>query len=575
MLVVVLLSGCTLGPAATKESDGASAPAGTLHAIAPPERLTFAMADGVELVATLWRPEGLDRVPVVLHAQPYASGCSMPGSTFFGDPYPQPCRPPTSDEFWLDEYNGAPRALVENGFAWVDLNVRGTGESGGCLDMNGPTEREDLRVVLDELARAQWSDGNIGMMGLSYMGTTPFVALGHHHPALKAVVAGGVFTNEYYAIYTPQGAGGSVAGAAFAPFWLGSVVGPQLGGGPSAAPEALVRQPERYCPEFVEEFATTAYTPAATEDRNAKHFLDRRHIAQLRDTDAGVLVVQGIPDRAGLQWEPLWDALGDAPKAFVLGEWPHQFPDSDLLSGSPGLDWPALPIAWFDHFLRGGPAPEVLGKVHHQLLGSDEWRTADRWPALTSEVLYVGGTLTATPGSGDLSFRSYPQAAPCGAFPEDAWASMMSDPLPNTTILAGNPMAWLELEVDMPAATVAIELRDVQGDDVCDGKIISTAAADLRFLADPFTGADPPTGEPFFLRVDFYAVSQAVEKGHRLALTFSSSGEMGVSGRPTEATVTIRGGESHILLPMASGIGGVPPGTEYPPMPVGQDWIGS
>lgn len=46
---------------------------------------------------------------------------------------------------------------------------------------------------------------------------------------------------------------------------------------------------------------------------------------------------------------------------------------------------------------------------------------------------------------------------------------------------------------------------------------------------------------------------------------------MGVLGRPTQATVTILAGESHILLP-ATGVGGPVPEIEYPPMPVGPDW---
>lgn len=570
VLLAALLTGC-VSPSTDPAEPLQGASRAVLYDVAPVERVVFTAPDGVDLVGALWMPEGLARAPVVLHAQPYASGCSTPGSTLFGDPYPQPCRPPVTDAFWLDEYNGAPRALVENGFAFLDLNVRGTGESGGCLDMNGPTEREDLRVVLDGVAGADWSTGSIGMMGLSYMGTTPFVALGHRHPALKAVVAGGIYTNEYYGFYTPQGAGGSAVGLAFAPFWFGSTVGLQLGGGVPAAPEAVARQPERYCPEFARSFAANAAAPA-TESRARDYFLERRHIAHLRDVEAGVLVVQGIPDRAGLQMEPLWGALGNAPKAFVLGDWGHRFPDDDLLAGSDGLRWPALPVAWFDHYLRDGPAPPVLGRVHHQVLGTDEWRVATAWPALASEALYVGEALTPQPGRGDLSFRSLPQGAACG--PAGSWAAAVTEPVAQDTLLAGNPLAWLAVEVDAPAATIAVDLWDIPGDDVCAGEAISFGAADLRYLADPFVAADVPTARALQVRVDLTAVSHVVPEGHRIGVTFSSSGALGVQGRATTAAVVLRSGESHLLLPMDAGVGGAPPVVAYPPMPLGPEWTG-
>lgn len=566
-LLAALLAGCA-APAPDGSTDVPGGASGGSFAIAPPERVVFAASDGIDLVATLWRPVGVDRAPVILHAQPYASGCSMPGSVVFGDPYPQPCRPPTSDEFWLDEYNGAPRALVASGFAFVDLNVRGTGESGGCFSLNGPEEREDLRVVLDALANASWSTGRLGMMGLSYMGTTPFVALGHRHPALQAVVAGGIGTNEYYYRFTPQGAGSGAGGLAFAPFWLGSIVGPQLGGGPNALPGAATTYPERWCPEFVEGFAN-AGASTATEARERAYFLARRHVAHVKDVNAGVLVVQGLPDRAGLQWEPLWDALGDAPKSLVLGDWPHRFPDTALLAGS-GLAWPDLPIAWFDHFLRDGPAPSSLGRVHHEVPGR-EWRVSDAWPALASEALYLDGSaLAAAPGAEGLAFASVPGGAACGA--PGTWAVAMTKPLERPALLAGNPMAWLEVRVDAPAAVIAVDVWDVPGDDVCEGEILTMGAADLRFLDDPFTGRDVPAGAPLGVRVDLYGVSHEVPAGHRLAVTFSASGGIGAQGRPTTATVEILPGASHLLVPTGAGLGAPPPDVAYPPMPLGPAW---
>lgn len=539
------------------------------YALSPPERLTFVRPDGVELVATAWRPEGLERAPVILHAQPYASGCSFPGSQFAGDPYPTPCRPPTSDEFWLDEYHGLPRALVEHGYAFVDLNVRGTGPSGGCLTINGPDERADLLAVIEELGAASWSTGAVGMLGLSYMGTTPLVAVTERPPALKAVMVGGMVTNEFHFYHTPQAAAVvTPESAMFDPLWFGSVVlMPQMGGGPGAAPDAAGRYPERYCPDFLALMASDA--ALVTEARNASYYLERSYLPRLRDLDAGVLVVHGLRDvGGGMQVEWMWEALEGTPRALALGDWAHEFPDDAMLEGS-GHSWPDLPLAWFDHFLRGGPTPEALGTVSYQVSGGGPWARASAWPAFPGEALYLhGGILADRPGSEPLSFRAAPRGAPCLG-EAGTWAAAVSDPMPRAVRLAGSPVVWLEVEVDAPAATFAVDLWDVPGDDVCAGTLLTRGAADLRFREDPFRAKDVPLGTPLGVRIDTFAMAWEVPEGHRLAVTVSASGTLGAHGRPSDATVKILPGRSHVLLPTDAGVGDPDPGVAYPPLPLG------
>ena len=54
------------------------------------------------------------------------------------------------------------------------FNVRGTGNSGGCFSWLGPAEQRDQAFLVEWLAKRPWSNGRIGMMGLSYHGTTPW-----------------------------------------------------------------------------------------------------------------------------------------------------------------------------------------------------------------------------------------------------------------------------------------------------------------------------------------------------------------------------------------------------------------
>ena len=556
LLALLLAAGCLGAPASEAPGrDEAAQP----FALAPPERLAFTMSDGVVLDAVAWRPEGLARAPVVLHATPYASVCTPHAPDA---PYPKPCAPELADEFWLDEYHGLPRALVASGYTWLELSVRGTGASGGCFVYLSERERKDLGEVLDQLAAPESTDG-IAMLGLSYMSITAVEAMIERPGLLKAVVIGGVSLDEYTYFHTPQGAA-SVGGGIGWLGWYSAVAGV-----PFTSPRGTEAYAKRACPET----ATVTLLPLdhALDERPREHYLERRYLDRLRGHATGVLVLQGLLDRgAGQQVEPLWPALEGTPRALVLGHWEHHFPDDALLQGS-GLGWPELPLAWLDHHLRGGPAPDLLGEVRAHVEG-DAWGTYEAWPPGPQEALYLGATLGREPASGGLSFRLAPGARACDDAP-GTWAVALSEPLAADALLVGNPMAWLEVTSTSASATVAVDLWDVPGDDVCEAALLSYGAADLRFRDDPFVGRDVPVGQTLGTRIDMHAVASLVPAGHRLAVTLSSAGEHGAAGRPGVGTIALGGG-SHILLPTASGVGAPLPGIAYPPRPLDADWRG-
>ena len=57
------------------------------------------------------------------------------------------------------------------GFAVVDVNMRGTGCSGGAFDFFEPLQSLDGYDVIETIARQPWVQHNkVGMMGISYGG---------------------------------------------------------------------------------------------------------------------------------------------------------------------------------------------------------------------------------------------------------------------------------------------------------------------------------------------------------------------------------------------------------------------
>ncbi|BBK33684.1 hypothetical protein EDC65_3521 [Stella humosa] len=79
--------------------------------------------------------------------------------------------------------------FVPYGYAVAIVDVRGTGASFGAREgFRSPTERLDYYDVVDWIARQPWSDGQVGITGISYVGAAADFAASTGHPAIKAVM---------------------------------------------------------------------------------------------------------------------------------------------------------------------------------------------------------------------------------------------------------------------------------------------------------------------------------------------------------------------------------------------------
>src|ERR1044072_2431265 len=107
---------------------------------------TIPSTDGVQLHADILRPTaaGDAKTPVILSIGPYFnhSGQTRPAGPVEGTSY-DPVGPSTgpSDRF-LDFVEGA--HLMDRGYTFVMVDLRGFGGSTGCLDWAGPGEQSDV-----------------------------------------------------------------------------------------------------------------------------------------------------------------------------------------------------------------------------------------------------------------------------------------------------------------------------------------------------------------------------------------------------------------------------------------------
>ncbi|MFF3226096.1 CocE/NonD family hydrolase [Nocardia suismassiliense] len=82
---------------------------------------------------------------------------------------------------------GADRKLVQHGYTYIVADVRGTGYSQGAWQFFQSREGQDTLEMIDWASKQPWSDGNIGMSGISYSGINQFKAAEQNPPALKAI----------------------------------------------------------------------------------------------------------------------------------------------------------------------------------------------------------------------------------------------------------------------------------------------------------------------------------------------------------------------------------------------------
>ncbi len=159
------------------------------------------LPDGTQLHYTLTTPDGAGPYPTLMMYDPYDAGVA-------------------SDTRW-----------VEDGYAMIGVNFRGTGCSSGVFEpLNADVWGRDGAEVVAWIAGQSWSDGSVGMYGYSFTGVSQLATAAFAGPALKAISPWNVFSDFYRDMTYPGGIANT-----FIPLWVlagrayvGSDVLPQI-----------------------------------------------------------------------------------------------------------------------------------------------------------------------------------------------------------------------------------------------------------------------------------------------------------------------------------------------------------
>ena len=101
------------------------------------------------------------------------------------------------------------------GFTVVDVNMRGTGCSGGAFDFFEPLQNLDGYDVIETIARQPWVAGNkVGMLGISYGGISQLFTAQLRPPSLAAITPISLIDSTQTTLYP-----GGVLNTGFAVNW--------------------------------------------------------------------------------------------------------------------------------------------------------------------------------------------------------------------------------------------------------------------------------------------------------------------------------------------------------------------
>lgn len=101
-----------------------------------------------------------------------------------------------------------PAYWVPRGYVVINADLRGWGTSDGVGDLLSEQEGLDCHDMIEWAAARPWSNGRIGMTGVSYLAITQWAAASTRPPHLAAICPWEGFTDVYRQFARPGGVGG-------------------------------------------------------------------------------------------------------------------------------------------------------------------------------------------------------------------------------------------------------------------------------------------------------------------------------------------------------------------------------
>jgi predicted acyl esterase len=364
----------------------------------------------------------------------------------------------------------------------------------------------DMSQAIDWLVDQEWATDSVALIGISYVGTTPWYAAGSGNPHVKTIVPISGSTNAWE-VYNRNGT----------PETRSPIIIPTYG---ATAASNAERTPEHKvenftCTEVYEGWATGVSNGVIGDRINAEWWQERNAKPKVEaNYNGSILLVHGFEDwnvdpAVALPWADQLNRSGLKVKQ-MLGQWAHAYPDSRVTEDTVRWDWAEIMLRWFDHELKGldvdtGPPVQAQDNQFR-------WRDEANWPprdaTWTTYNLTAQGALEPQPAK---DAGTWLLSVPV----EDAADFRL--PLDKDTHISGLPRAHVTVTPTAPGGTIGAFLYD---EDPATGQMtrIGWTAMNLRFADGTETPQVVVPGEPLVAKMEMQPMDAVVPAGHNLVL---------------------------------------------------------
>ncbi len=521
------------------------------------EQAWIPMKDGVRLAATLYMPDGAkpeEKFPALLEYLPYRKD----DGTAAGD-YPKHAY------------------FARRGYVSVRVDIRGFGASEGTPPEREYSEQEqvDGEQVIAWLAHQSWSNGNVGMFGISWGGFTALQMAMRHAPGLKAILAVDATAELFHDdVHYVDGI------AHIDEFELNMDMAEGWTGAPDYTLDEKVLGPR---------FETPPWSLLYLKHQHDGPFWLER-VRPLKEITIPSFLIGGLLDgyRDNVS-DMLMQASG--PVKAIVGPWNHTFPN-DAVPG-PQIEWRNEAVRWFDHWLKGRDTgveqdPRLVIYMQHwhppdpnleNVPG--EWRREDVWPPKEAQpsTLFLQSDHSLAKAAAQSDGHQLKYVPSVGVEAGFWWGELLSDVRPvdafslvydsaglqEDVAILGRPHALLRASATARLADWFARLSDVAPD----GKVTQITGAGINgaqreSMSDP---RDLEPGKMYPLDIEMHLTSWVFPKGHRIRVAISNALWPMMLPTPYSMTTSLElGGSdgSRVVLPIVPEHGVAPPAFSPP-----------
>lgn len=478
------------------------------------------VSDNVRLSARVWRPNVLHRVPVVVEIIPYRH---RDGTL----PVDERIHP----------------FFAGHGIAAVRVDLRGSGDSDGILvDEYLPQEQDDAVAVIEWAAKQPWSNGNVGMTGLSWGGFGSLHAAARNPDALKAIVAIGATVDRYNDDVHYKN---------------GCLLNENFGWGTSLT--AFTTRPpdpmavgEKWRSIWLDRLENLNFFAAKwfehqTYDDYWKHGSVRECF---EDIEVPVMIVSGWNDLYVNALPELLENLKGRCHA-VCGPWAHHFPH--LGTPGPSYDYLGDALAWWQRWLNDDAPTGDCAKTHLAFIKDSSfpnpsalrvpgrWIEEKEWPSpsiIMSQFFLADGVLVSeTVDAPALDVHSAVETGytagewvpHCSGLEINGCQSQIDgqstcfdgDTLHKPIEILGRPEFSLSLKSDAPTGQLIVRLCDISPDG--SSELVSIGMVNLAHRNGNEHIAPMPVGENQKIHLKLDHTAHRFLPGHRVRLALSTA----------------------------------------------------